>query len=80
VEAKVMGTDRKVHAITLSIKAKDAKAAPAKKASAKSAKAAAGGAAAGTSSGKKKKSAESGLKTTLGDLFKDHINNNEEKE
>ena len=31
VEAKIMGTDRKIHAITLSIKAKDAKA-PAKKA------------------------------------------------
>ena len=42
VEAKIMGTDRKIHAITLSIKAKDAKAA-AKKA-AKATKAAAGAA------------------------------------
>lgn len=77
VEAKVMGTDRKVHAITLSIKAKDAKT-PAKKAS-KTTKAAAGATAA-ASTGKKKKSAESGLKTTLGDLFKDHISNGDEKE
>lgn len=65
VEAKIMGSDRKVHAITLSIKAKDAKT-PAKKAAAsKSTKAAKGTT---TAAGKKKK-AESGLKTTLGDLF-----------
>lgn len=65
VEAKVMGADRKVHAVTLSIKAKDAKAPAKKPAKAK-------GAAASTSTtattGKKKK-AESSLKTTLGDLF-----------
>jgi small subunit ribosomal protein S1 len=59
VEAKIMGTDRKTHAITLSVKAKDAKT-PAKKATGKSTKAA---------GGKKKKSAADALKTTLGDLF-----------
>lgn len=64
VEAKVMGTDRKVHAVTLSVKAKDAKT-PAKKAATKSTKAAKES----TATGKKKKAADSGLKTTLGDLF-----------
>jgi small subunit ribosomal protein S1 len=64
IEAKVMGADRKVHAVTLSIKAKDAKA-PAKKQPAK-AKAAAG---ATTATAGKKKKAESSLKTTFGDLF-----------
>ena len=64
VEAKVMGTDRKTHAITLSIKAKDAKT-PAKKATTTKATKTAKGA-----TGKKKKTEdESGLKTTLGDLF-----------
>jgi small subunit ribosomal protein S1 len=75
VEAKIMGTDRKTHAITLSIKAKDAKT-PAKKATkATKAKAADASADTATTSTKKKK-AESGLKTTLGDLF----NMNNEKE
>lgn len=62
VEAKVMGTDRKVHAIVLSIKAKDAKAASSngKKASKTTASA----------TPSKKKKADSSLKTTLGDLFK----------
>ncbi len=70
VEAKIMGTDRKIHAITLSIKAKDAKATVKKEKAAKPAKAAAG-ASTTTASGKKKKAAaDSGLKTTLGDLFK----------
>jgi small subunit ribosomal protein S1 len=76
VEAKIMGTDRKIHAITLSVKAKDTKA-PAKKA-AKTTKAAVGTAAIAT--GKKKKSSETGLKTTLGDLFKDHISSSDDKE
>lgn len=76
VEAKVMGTDRKIHAITLSIKAKDAKA-PAKKAAAKTTKAATG-ASASTGTGKKKKSSDTGLKTTLGDLF--NMNGNDDKE
>src|SRR5579883_1517016 len=67
VEAKIIGTDRKAHAITLSIKAKDAKT-PAKK-STKATKAAS----TGSASGKKKKGSDSPLKTTLGDLFKDHI-------
>lgn len=75
VEAKIMGTDRKIHAITLSIKAKDAKAAAPKKAT-KASKAAAGA----TATGKKKKASDSGLKTTFGDLFKDHINGNDDKE
>lgn len=74
VEAKIMGTDRKIHAITLSIKAKDAKAVTKKPAKASKATATS------TATGKKKKAAESGLKTTLGDLFKDHINGNDDKE
>jgi small subunit ribosomal protein S1 len=81
VEAKIMGTDRKIHAITLSIKAKDAKAPVKKEKAGKPAKAAAGASAAtATTGGKKKKSSDTGLKTTLGDLFKDHISGNDEKE
>jgi len=76
VEAKIMGTDRKVHAITLSIKAKDGKT-PAKKSTKTATKAAASGASSSTA---KKKKSESTLKTTLGDLFKGHINGNDEKE
>ena len=82
VEARIMGTDRKTHAITLSMKAKEAKAPAAKKAAGtKATKAAAGTAATTgtTSTGKKKKSAETGLKTTFGDLFKDHINSNDDE-
>lgn len=78
VEAKIVGTDRKIHAITLSIKAKEAKAPTAKKTT-KATKAATGTSATGAT-GKKKKSAESPLKTTLGDLFKDHINNDDKEE
>ncbi len=64
VEAKIMGTDRKTHTITLSMKAKDGAAAP-KKATATAAK------------GKKKdKAADAPLKTTLGDLFKEKMSNN----
>jgi small subunit ribosomal protein S1 len=74
VEAKVMGTDRKTHMITLSIKAKDAKT-PAKKTASKTTKAAKGEGTT-TTTGKKKK--ESGLKTTLGDLF--NMNNEKEDE
>ncbi len=79
VEAKIMGTDRKVHAITLSIKAKDAKTPAKKEKAAKAPKAAA--AAGTTATGKKKKAAasESTLKTTLGDLFKG-MGSNEEKQ
>jgi small subunit ribosomal protein S1 len=66
VEAKIMGTDRKVHAVTLSVKAKDTKT-PAKKSTAKTAKSADAASAAPAS--KKKKGSESSLKTTLGDLF-----------
>lgn len=71
IEAKIMGTDRKIHAVTLSIKAKDGKPAT-KKSSTKSTKSSGSS----SSTGKKKKSSESPLKTTLGDLFKNHINNN----
>lgn len=61
IEAKITGTDRKTHTITLSMKSKDAAAAP------KKAKAA-------TTTKKKDKGAEGGpLKTTLGDLFKDKM-------
>ena len=74
VEAKIMGTDRKVHAITLSIKAKDAKTTTAKKEKAPKAAKASGT----TSAGKKKKASESTLKTTLGDLF--NMNGSESKE
>lgn len=73
VEAKIMGTDRKVHAITLSIKAKDAKTT-----AKKSTKAAAAKSTATAATGKKKKGADSGLKTTLGDLF--NMNNNEKED
>lgn len=79
VEAKVMGADRKVHAITLSVKAKDAKA-PTKKSAAttKTTTKAAATAVAGATTTKKKK-AESSLKTTLGDLFKGISTSGEEK-
>jgi len=74
VEARIMGTDRKTHAISLSMKAKDAKAPAAKKSSAKSTKASAGT----TAAGKKKKSAADSLKTTLGDLFNIGAGNKED--
>jgi small subunit ribosomal protein S1 len=61
IEAKITGTDRKTHTITLSMKSKDA--AP------KKAKA--------TTTAKKKEKAEGPLKTTLGDLFKDKMSNND---
>lgn len=64
VEAKIIGTDRKTHTITLSMKSKDA-AAPAKKA------------AAASKTTKKKDKDASPLKTTLGDLFKEQMNNGE---
>ncbi len=67
VEARIMGTDRKTHAISLSMKAKDAKAPAAKKTAAKGTKAAVATGTAAT--GKKKKSAADALKTTFGDLF-----------
>lgn len=73
VDAKIIGTDRKTHAISLSIKAKDTKA------TAKKVSRAAKPAASATPT-KKKKSAESPLKTTLGDIFKNHMNNNDDKE
>ncbi len=83
VEARIMGTDRKTHAITLSMKAKEAKAPAAKKTAATKATKAAAGATASTgtaTTGKKKKAAETGLKTTFGDLFKDHMSSNEEED
>ncbi|HLB41573.1 MAG TPA: 30S ribosomal protein S1 [Gammaproteobacteria bacterium] len=72
VEAKVTGTDRKVHAIVLSIKAKETKSTSS--ATTKKAAKATKSSTTNTTSSKKKKS-DSSLKTTLGDLFKDHINN-----
>lgn len=69
VDARVMGTDRKTHAISLSMKSKDAKAPAAKKTTAKASTKAAGSATAAATGGKKKKSAADALKTTLGDLF-----------
>ncbi len=62
IEAKITGTDRKTHTITLSMKSKDA---PAKKTKA----------AAAPASKKKEKSDDAPLKTTLGDLFKEKIGN-----
>jgi small subunit ribosomal protein S1 len=66
IEAKITGTDRKTHTISLSMKAKDAASAP------KKAKAA-------TASKKKDKAADGPLKTTLGDLFKDKMSNQDDK-
>ncbi|HEX4045332.1 MAG TPA: 30S ribosomal protein S1 [Gammaproteobacteria bacterium] len=81
VEAKIMGTDRKVHAITLSIKAKDAKPAAKKEKSATSKTTKTASSSASTAAaGKKKKSGDAPLKTTLGDLFKDHMGNGDSKE
>ncbi|OGT62638.1 MAG: 30S ribosomal protein S1 [Gammaproteobacteria bacterium RIFCSPHIGHO2_12_FULL_45_12] len=80
VEARIVGTDRKTHAITLSMKAKDAKA-PVKKATTKATRSEAASTPAAT--GRKKKSATSetsSIKTTLGDLFKDHMNSGDEKD
>lgn len=68
IEAKITGTDRKTHTITLSMKSKDSTAAPAKKARATTAK-------------KKEKAADAApLKTTLGDLFKAKMGEGQEKE
>ena len=65
VEAKITGTDRKTHTITLSMKVKDA-AAPKKAKAAPGAK-------------KKDKAADGPIKTTLGDLFKDKMNSQDDK-
>lgn len=62
IEAKIMGTDRKTHMITLSIKAKDEQP---KKPRAKKKETAA--------------TADASLKTTLGDLLKAQIDNQESK-
>src|SRR3990167_2801181 len=63
VEAKVVGADRKSHAVALTMKA-------AKEAKPKKAKMAAAVTSTTATPGKKKKGDESTLKTTLGDLFK----------
>lgn len=65
LEAKITGLDRKANAITLSIKAKDPKAKVAKPKK-KAATAATKG-----------KKAETGIKATLGDIFKEQMNNQE---
>jgi len=74
VEAKVMGTDKKTHAISLSIKAKDVKTPAEKKEKAPKAAKAAGG-----TTAKSKKSSDTPLKTTLGDLFKDHMSGDDQQ-
>jgi hypothetical protein len=63
------------------MKAKEAKTPTTKKASTKAAKPSSttSSATATSGAGKKKKSTDTGLKTTFGDLFKDHINGTEEK-
>lgn len=63
IEAKIIGTDRKTHTLTLSMKAKDGQSAP------KKTKAAAGS--------KKKDKADAPLKTTLGDLMKQQMGESE---
>ncbi|EKD54583.1 MAG: hypothetical protein ACD_60C00067G0001 [uncultured bacterium] len=63
IEAKITGTDRKTHMITLSMKASKDKETSEKKPRAAQAKTTAG-------SKKKEKSDGTSLKTTLGDLFK----------
>jgi len=67
IEAKITGTDRKTHTITLSMKSKDAQPKKAKAATATAAK-------------KKDKATDSPLKTTLGDLFKEKMNSQDDKE
>lgn len=64
IDAKIIGTDRKTHTITLSMKSKDAKPKKAK----------------ATATKKKDKSSETPLKTTLGDLLKQQMNNDQESE
>lgn len=79
VEAKVLGVDRKAHVITLSTKPKEASKASPKK-TVKTQTKQANNISTSPASTKKKKEADSPLKTTLGDLFKDHINNNDNKD
>jgi small subunit ribosomal protein S1 len=67
IEAKITGTDRKTHTITLSMKSKDKEAAAPKKAKA------------ATSTAKKKDKADP-MKTTLGDLFKEKMGKEGDKE
>lgn len=67
VEAKIIGTDRKTHTVTLSMKSKDAPAKKAKAASASKKK-----------DGGKSSSAEGSLKTTLGDLLKQKMGGDKE--
>ena len=67
IEAKIMGTDRKTHTVTLSMKSKDSAAQPKKAAASRATK-------------KKDKSADAPLKATLGDLFKAKINGESDKE
>lgn len=73
VDAKIMGIDRKTHVISLTMKAKEAKVSS-KKATKPAASKASSSSNNTANAGKKKKSSENSLKTTFGDLFKDHIN------
>jgi small subunit ribosomal protein S1 len=67
IEAKITGTDRKTHTITLSMKAKDAQPKKAKAAAASGKK-------------KEKSAADAPLKTTLGDLLKAKMGDSDKKE
>lgn len=69
IEAKITGTDRKTHTITLSMKAKDGATAAPKKARATSA----------TTAKKKEKAADAPIKATLGDLLKAKMGQDSEK-
>ncbi|MES2217776.1 MAG: 30S ribosomal protein S1 [Pseudomonadota bacterium] len=68
IEAKITGTDRKTHTITLSMKSKDKEAAAPKKAKASA------------TTTKKKDKGTDPMKTTLGDLFKEKMGKEGDKE
>lgn len=67
IEAKITGTDRKTHTITLSMKGKDAQPKKARASAAASGK-------------KKEKSTDTPLKTTLGDLLKAKMGDSDKKD
>jgi small subunit ribosomal protein S1 len=70
IEAKITGTDRKTHTISLSIKSKDGAAPKKTKAAASTS----------TTAKKKDQSSDAPLKTTLGDLFKEKMGKESDKE
>ena len=75
LKLRLLAPIEKVHAITLSMKKQRMPRRQRKKAAKATKAAATTTAPAAATTDKKKKSSESGLKTTLGDLFKDHISN-----